>query len=114
MMIPAVIVGFDFSLTIHGAPEFTSPDDQGVVEHSPLFQVFHQAGTGLIGVATLLADALGQVVMLIPPAMIQLNKANIAFGHSTREKTIMSKCARLPDIRSVQLENTGWLVRNID
>ena len=37
MVIPAVAGGGKFALGIDGTAEFTAPDHQGIVQHSPLF-----------------------------------------------------------------------------
>ena len=39
VMVPAVVVPCEGSLAIDGAPKFTAPDDQGVLQQTALLQV---------------------------------------------------------------------------
>src|SRR5262249_17369446 len=71
VMIAAVIVLLDFALAVNGAPEFAAPQDESVIEQPAGLKIFDQGGAGLIGVFTLFPEAFGQVVVLIPTAMIQ-------------------------------------------
>ena len=43
MMVAAIIVVGETALAVDGTPEFTSPDDERVVEHAALFEVFDQS-----------------------------------------------------------------------
>ena len=91
MVIAAVIVLFDLALAINRSAEFPAPNYQGIVEQPALFKVHHQRSAGLVRVFGLFADALGQIAMLVPAAVIKLDEANAAFGHSAREQTIIGK-----------------------
>ncbi len=61
MMIAAVIVGGELALAVDGAAEFAAPDDQRVVEQAALLQIRDQRRRGLIGIASLRGDLLGQL-----------------------------------------------------
>src|SRR5437867_5285859 len=69
MVVAAIIIFFELALAIDGAAKFAAPNHQRIVKHPAAFQVLYQGGAWLIGVFALLANALGQVVVLVPPAM---------------------------------------------
>ena len=55
----AAVIGFrQFTLAINCSTKFTAPDDQGVVEKSPLFEVKNQCAGRLVGVAALAGELL--------------------------------------------------------
>src|SRR5262245_54100063 len=101
MMIATVVVFLDFPLAIDGAAEFTAPDHESILEQAPRFQVFDQRGAGLVGVFALLANALGQVAMLVPAAMVQLDKADAAFSHAPGQQTIAGEGTGLLHVGAV-------------
>src|SRR5262245_7797201 len=57
MVVAAVVGGGELTLRVVGSAELAAPDDQGVVQEATSFQILHQSGRGLIGLATLCADA---------------------------------------------------------
>ena len=79
MMITTVIGGRQCSLTIDGATKFTRPDNECVIQHAPLFQIENQGGRRLIGFPRELPDFCGQVEMMVPASMIELNEADASF-----------------------------------
>src|SRR5438105_13662372 len=83
VMVAAVVVLFNFALAIGGPSEFTAPNDQRVVQQAALLEVLHQRRAGLVGVPGLFFNAFGQVAVLVPPAMVELNKTHAALGHAT-------------------------------
>ena len=62
-MVPAVI-----ALTGGGAAEFTSPQQQSVLEQAALLEVRDERGDGLIDLARVHLHALAQVVVMVPAA----------------------------------------------
>src|SRR5215207_9923551 len=80
MMIAAIVVFRQLALRKNGAAKLATPDDQGVLQQSARFEILEQGGTGLIGVIALALDATRKIVVLIPTAMIQLNKPHPSFG----------------------------------
>src|SRR5262245_37411016 len=53
----------ELPLTVVGAPEFTSPEHERFVEHTPLLEVTDQGSACLVGLAAELPDSAGQVSM---------------------------------------------------
>ena len=72
VMVATVVVLFNLALAIDRAAEFTAPNDQCVIQQTALFEVLDQRGARLVGVLALLFDALGQIPMLVPAAMVEL------------------------------------------
>ena len=74
MMIATVVRLGQFTLRVIRTAEFATPNDQRVVQHASLLQIQNQGSRSTIRVPTLTLDSCWQIVMLIPSAMIQLNK----------------------------------------
>ena len=53
VMIAAVVLLREISLTIHGAAKLSAPDDQCVIQHASLLQVSDQSGAALVDVFAL-------------------------------------------------------------
>ena len=80
VMIAAIVGGRQLPLAIIGAAELATPEHQSVVEHAALLQVDDQGRTGLVGLATELADTARQAAMMVPARVIELNESNVALG----------------------------------
>ena len=113
MIAPVIGLG-QRALRIDGATEFSTPDDQRVVEHPSLFQIHNQRGGRLISVLGLFRDVLlRQVPVLIPAAMEELNEADSAFGQPPRQNAIEGERARLARVGAVTLERLFRFFRQI-
>ena len=53
VMVPPVVLFTELTLTVGRAAKFTAPDDKGILQHVPLFEVGDQGGAGLIDVLAL-------------------------------------------------------------
>ena len=78
MMVAAVIIAGQFPLTVNSSTELSAPDDQRLIEHSSLLEIFNQGSRRLIRVFALTRNPLGKSAVLIPSAMIQLDKPHAA------------------------------------
>ena len=88
MMIATVVVRGQLALTIHGAPEFAAPDNQRVLQKAPLFQILDERRARLVGVPALTRDLFGQLVVLVPALVEQLNEPNAAFDEAAGQEAI--------------------------
>ena len=68
MVVAAVILRRQGALAIDRPAELAAPDDQRIVEQAALLQVGDQRRGGLIGVAALAGDLLGEIGVLVPAA----------------------------------------------
>src|SRR5690348_5123357 len=82
VMVAAVGRGFRRSLRIGRAPEFTTPDDECILEQSALFQIENQSSRGLIRIAGEGRQFLGQAGVVVPSTVVKLDKADIALGQA--------------------------------
>src|SRR6516225_2427923 len=72
MMITSIVPALN-----HGsAPELTTPNDQRILEHTLLFEVFHQCSACFVGVATILFQIVDQISMLVPGFVEKLYKTH--------------------------------------
>src|SRR5258706_6790055 len=114
MVIATVIVFVEFALAVDGPAKLAAPDHEGIVEHTALFEILDQGRAGLFRVLALFLDAFGEIAVLIPAAMVELNKTDATFGHATGEQTIISESAGLLHIRAIHFESVLRLFGNVD
>ena len=74
------VVGFgERALAIDGAAELPSPNDEGVVEHTSLFEIGYERVRRLVDVFTLVGKIFGQSAVLVPSSVEDLRKTNAFF-----------------------------------
>jgi hypothetical protein len=64
--------------------EFAGPDHDRVVEQASLLQVLDERVAAAVHLATLLFNPYGQLVVMIPVAVIELDESDIALGEPSR------------------------------
>ena len=84
---------------------------QRVVQHAPLLQVADERGCGLIGLAALDPQLLGQIVVLVPALMEQLHEPHAPFGQPAGNQAIEGVAALLGDVRPVTVQHVLGLTR---
>src|SRR5207244_10009203 len=76
MMVAAIILGRERTLAINSPAKLAAPDDESVIEQTPLFEIPDERGARLVGVTALADDLRRQLSMLVPAAMKKLDEAN--------------------------------------
>ena len=109
MVVAAVIVRGQCALAIDGPAEFAAPDDQRVVEQAALLEVRDEGGRRLIGIAALAGDLRGQVRMLVPAAVEELDEAHAPFGQPARQQAVGGEGPGLARVGAVQVEDVVGL-----
>ena len=100
----------DVALDEYSSSEFSTPNDDGVVEEATLGEVFDQGGGRLIGVAALEFELGGKVAMLIPARVHELDEAYSALDEATSEEAVVGVGAFFLDIGSIHFEDVlGFL-----
>ena len=112
MMVATKAVGTNVALRISGAPKLTAPDNQRVVKKPTLLKVLDEGAAGLVGVAGLGLDAIGQSTVMIPVAVTQLDEANPALGQATRQEAVVGK-GRFAGLSPIQLEHRFGFGRQV-
>ena len=74
-----------------GASEFSTPDDQGVIEHASAFQILNKSRTCLIDQFCLVFYISFHIVVGIPAGVIELNKPSSPFGKATGKQAVTGK-----------------------
>src|SRR5207245_4517513 len=86
MVIAAVIVLGKLALAVDRAAELAAPDHQRVVEQAALFEVGYEGIAGLVDVAALVGQVDGEVKMLVPAAVEDLDEAHAALGEAASQQ----------------------------
>lgn len=92
-------------------PELATPDDEGVIQHSALLQVFHQGRRCLVGILAIHLEVADKVAVLVPGFVEELHKADSAFQQSTSEQTIIRE--RLSRSGTIKIKSLLALVGEI-
>src|SRR6516162_3354666 len=99
-MVAAIVAALDH----RSAAEFAAPDDECVVEHVALLQIFDKRGASLISPLAIFFEIGDEIAMLIPGFMEKLDKTNATFDETPREKAIVGE-GRCAGFSAVRLEN---------
>ena len=101
------------ALAVDGAAEFAAPDDEGLVEQAALLEIGHERGGGLIGVSALLAEVVGQVVVVVPAHVVELHETDAALDHAACEQAVACIGSGLVNVGAVQVENVLGFVADV-
>src|SRR5688572_5298840 len=96
MMVAAIVLASEAALTVHGATKLAAPNDKRIVEQPALLQVEHQPRGGLIDVARHRLDALRQIAVMVPAAMIKLNEPHAPLSQPAGLQAVRRERAGLP------------------
>ena len=113
VMIATVDFACQLALTIGCPSELTTPDNQGIVEQAPLFEIFDQRSRWLVGVATLTGKLVVQVSMLVPTHVEQLDEPDVALGETTGEQAVVGISASLVNVLTIHIEDMLWLIGKV-
>ena len=80
MVIAAVVLARQLALAVDRPAELAPPDDQGVVEHAALLEILDESVARLVHVTALIGEVAGNVEVLIPAAVEDLNEAHAALS----------------------------------
>ena len=100
-MIAPVFIEIRAALRIRCAAELAAPDDERVVQHAALFEILDQGRGGLVHILSDHRQAVGQSDVMIPVAMIKLDKTHAAFCETSREQAVAREGAGLGDIIAI-------------
>ena len=88
-----VVVAAAAALRHRGSAEFSAEDDQGIVEHTSLFEIADEGGGGAIDFAYFRFDVAFQVPMVVPVAVVELDEAHASFGETSSEQAVAGERA---------------------
>ena len=98
----------------HGsAAELAAPDDEGVVEQAALFEVFDQGGAGLVGSLAVLLDGFGEIAMLVPGFVKELNEAHPTFGEAAGKQAVAGITGSVDVLDAIHVEDVLRLLGEI-
>src|SRR5262245_40228000 len=113
VVVAAVVVGRQPALAVHSPAELPAPDNQCVLQEAALLEVGDEGRTRPVGVPALPLDLLGQVGVLVPATVVELDEPYPALGQSPGEQAVGRERPRLPGVLSVQLERGRRLLRHV-
>ena len=102
-----------FCLGVDRATEFATPDDQGIVQQTTLFQIGDEARCRVIGTTAGFRKLRGKIVVVVPSHVEELDEADITFRQATRDQTVAGKRARRLDVRAVKSQHALGFVRDV-
>ena len=84
--------------------EFASPDDEGILQHATFLEILEKSGGGAVHRVDLALDCIGYAIVVIPSAVVELDKAHSGLGESAGKKAIGGE-GSLAGLSPVALEN---------
>src|SRR5207253_1569994 len=102
------------ALRVDGSAELATPDDEGVVEHAAFLEVLEQGAGGTVGVVALVLEGDGQVVVLVPAAVEDLDNADAALDEPARLDGAVGERAGLAHVAAVPIEGALRFAAQID
>src|SRR3954451_17767306 len=94
------------------ATKFTAPDHQRLIEHSARLEIHNQRRRRSIHLARDDFDSIANSTVMIPIAMIKLNKSDAALCEPSGQQTIGREGA-VRTLRAIYLQNMLRLIGNI-
>lgn len=113
MVVATVVLAGELALAVRSSSEFTTPDDERVVEESSHFEVLDEGGGGLVGVVALAGELFGKGEMLVPAHVVELHEADIALGEAACHEAIVGVSAALFDLGSIHVEDGLGFIRDV-
>ena len=104
VVVAAVVVFGEVALGVDGAAEFASPNDEGVFQETALFEVHDEGGAGAFAVVDLAFDEFGEVVVLVPAAVEDLDDACAALDEAAGEDGALGEAALAVDVVAIHVE----------
>src|SRR5207249_2242097 len=90
----------------HGcAAELAAPDDQGLVQHAALFEVLDEGGGSLVDFTGAAADAVANAAVMVPIAVVKLDKTNPSFHQAAGHQAVGGEGAIG---RARECPGSGW------
>ena len=81
------------ALRHRSAAEFPAPDDERILEHTPLTQVADQRGTATIDLEGPRANSRRHIRVMIPARVIELHKPDATLSHPTGHQAVRRKAS---------------------
>ena len=76
------------ALRHRGAPELSPPDNEGVLQKPTLLEVLDERCGGLVNMTGDGVDCALDVAVMVPSAVVELDKANAAFGKTSSNEAV--------------------------
>ena len=92
-------------LAHRGPAELAAPQDQGVVEHPPPFQILDERGGGLIDVFRGRFHSSGDVAVVVPGPVIKLDESDSTLGQASGQQAVRGEAAVSGMFDSVEVED---------
>lgn len=93
----------EWTLTVVGAAKFSSPDDEGIIEHSASLKIGDECCGRLIGFSALDSKFFHKATVLIPALVVELDELHAAFGESASHQAVSGISAGGFGVFSVEL-----------
>ena len=83
-----VATGTAFALEHGCSSEFATPNHEGVLEKSTLFEIGEKGPGGFVGVAAADLHVFVETAMVVPTTVVKLDEAGAFFNEASREKAV--------------------------
>ena len=113
MVVATVVILRESALAVDGPPEFSAPDDERIVEHPALLEVFDEGVAGLVDVLALAWHASGDVGVVVPVIVVNLDEAYAALNEATGHEHAVRKATAFAGFFAVELKDMLGLLAEV-
>lgn len=113
MVISAVIGLAEATLTVNGSPELSAPNNQGIIEHTPLFQVVDEGVAWSVNVSALRWHSSINIPVVIPVVVVNLDETDISFGQPAGHQGNVRKAPGLAGLLPIKFESPLWFLGQV-
>ena len=107
-----VMVASVTALRHRRAAKLTAPHHQSILEHAALLEIGNQRCCGLVGLLGLDGHVAFDAAVMIPVAMVELDKTNPALRQTPCQQAIGGK-GTVARFRAVELQNVARLLTHV-
>src|SRR5690349_12373441 len=113
-MVAAPLLGFlELSLEEWSAAKFAAPDDERIVEETPLLQIPDEGGARGVGILALDFQLAIEVPVLIPAGVHELHETDAPLGETPGHEAVVSIAPLALHVGSVHLQDVRRFIREI-
>ena len=113
VVVATVVILRESALAVDGPSEFSAPDDERIVEHPALLEVFDEGVAGLVDVLALAWHASADVGVVVPVIMVNLDEAYAAFNEATGHEHAVRKATAFAGFFAIELKDMLGLLGEV-
>ena len=113
VVVATVVILRESALAVDGPPEFSAPDDERIVEHPALLEVFDEGVAGLVDVLALARHTPADVGVVVPVIVVNLDEAYAALNEAAGHEYAVGEAPAFTGLFAVELKDMLGLLGEV-